>query len=462
MLQAASDTGVLGDNTTSVRNPQFNVSGVPAGATLSLLRNGVVVSTVLSPGGGTVAIGDPGPLTDGQYTYTASLVDGAGNPSPPSGPLTISIVTVQGDYTGAGFTDLAVFDRVSPSVLDTFIAGGITPPGGSNAFGSGTLDIPFQGDLDGDGKTDLILYRPSTSQWFVQESSGGFQQYNFGAPGDIPVVGDFDGVGHDELAVYQPSTGQWFVAGHAGVFATFGGPSDIPVALRNYYGTGQDVLAVFRPSTGQWFVSGQSSGISFGGAGDVPIPLFNYYGTGRDVLAVFRPSTSQWFVAGQASGISFGGAGDVPISGDFDGMRPRRDRCLPAEHGPVVRRRACDRLRDLRRPGRHSAGSALLVPGGGSQYGGYSRGFALRVRLRRQCGGAIGGVGRYRRRRGRDDLPVQYQHERRGNSCGSGQDQAQQARDGQRRRRRGPGANRVREHSRHGTRCPSGCSGSSP
>ena len=102
VLQAASDTGALGDNTTSVRNPQFNVSGVPAGATVSLLRGGVVVSTVLSPGGGTVAIGDPGPLTNGRYTYTASLVDGAGNQSPPSGSLTISLVTVQGDYTGAG------------------------------------------------------------------------------------------------------------------------------------------------------------------------------------------------------------------------------------------------------------------------------------------------------------------------------------------------------------------------
>jgi hypothetical protein len=145
-------------------------------------------------------------------------------------------------------------------------------------------------------------------------------QYNFGAPGDIPVVGDFDGVNHDELAVYRPSTSQWFVAGHANVFATFGGPTDIPVALRNYYGNGQDVLAVFRPSTGQWFVAGQASPISFGGAGDVPVPLFNYYGNGRDVLAVFRPSTSQWFVAGQGSGINFGGAGDVPVGADFDGV----------------------------------------------------------------------------------------------------------------------------------------------
>ena len=342
-LQAASDTGVLGDNVTSVRNPQFNVSGVPAGATLSLFRNGVVVNTVSGGAGGTVAIGDPGPLLDGQYIYTASLLDGAGNPSPTSGSLTVSIVSVTGDYTDSGFANLAVFDRVNPGELDTFIAGGITPPGGSNAFGSGTLDIPFQGDLDGDGKTDLILYRPSTSQWFVQESSGGFKEFSFGAPGDIPVVGDFDGVGHDELAVYRPSTGQWFVAGHSSVFATFGGEGDIPVALRNYYGTGQDVLAVFRPSTGTWFVAGQSSGISFGGAGDIAVPLFNYYGTGQDVLAVFRPSTSQWFVAGQGSGISFGGAGDVPIAADFDGVghdeigvyRPSTGQWFVAGHSSV-------------------------------------------------------------------------------------------------------------------------------
>jgi hypothetical protein len=319
VLQASSDTGVKGDNITSVRNPQFSVSSVPAGATLSLFRGGALVNTLTSPAGGTVAIGDPGPLLDGQYTYTVSLVDGAGNPSPLSGPLTISIVTVKGDYIDAGFAQLAVFARTSPGELDTLIAGGITPPGG-NAFGSGTLDIPFQGDLDGDGKTDQILYRPSTSQWLVQQSSGGFVQFGFGSAGDIPVVGDFDGVGHAELAVFRPSTGQWFVAGHPNVFATFGGPGDLPVALRNYNGTGQDVLAVFRPTTGTWYVAGQASGITFGGPGDVPVPLFNYSGNGRDTLAVFRPSTSTWFVAGLGSGVSFGGAGDVPVAADFDGI----------------------------------------------------------------------------------------------------------------------------------------------
>ena len=228
-------------------------------------------------------------------------------------------VGVVGDYNGSGATDLAVFRRVSAGQGDWYFAGGIVPPGAPD-FGSGTLDIPFQGDLTGDGMNDLILYRPSTGQWFVWQSTGTFVQYNFGAPGDIPVVGDFDGVGHDELAVYQPSTGQWFVAGHATAFDTFGGPGDVPVPLQNYYGTGQDILAVFRPSTGQWFVAGQSSAINFGGAGDIPIPLFNYYGTNEAVLAVYRPSTSQWFVAGQSGGINFGGVGDVPVAGDFDGI----------------------------------------------------------------------------------------------------------------------------------------------
>ena len=92
--------------------------------------------------------------------------------------------------------------------------------------------MPFQGDLDGDGRTDLILYRPSTSQWFVQQSSQGFVMYSFGAAGDIPALGDFDGLGHDELAVYRPSTSQWFVGGHGGpgVWGDYsrGGPGVAP------------------------------------------------------------------------------------------------------------------------------------------------------------------------------------------------------------------------------------------
>jgi hypothetical protein len=320
VLERGSDTGLPGDDITSIRSPVFDVSGIEPGATLLLLRDGAVVASHPDTPGGTVAIGDPGPLLNGQHSYTAVQGGSTGNLSAPSAPLSLSVVAVPGDYVDSGTAQLAVARRVNAGELDTLIAGGVIPPGGSSGFGAGALDIPFQGDLDGDGKTDLILYRPSTSTWFVQQSSAGFAEYQFGGPGDIPVVGDFLGLGRDELAVYRPSTSQWFVGGYAGVFTTFGGPGDIPIALRNYYGSGKDVLAVFRPSTAEWFVAGQAGGISFGGVGDIPVTLYNYAGNGRDDLAVFRPSTAQWFPGGLGYGISFGGPGDIPVTLDYDGI----------------------------------------------------------------------------------------------------------------------------------------------
>ena len=40
-LDPASDTGIKGDNITSVTNPTFDVSSILAGATVELFRNGV-------------------------------------------------------------------------------------------------------------------------------------------------------------------------------------------------------------------------------------------------------------------------------------------------------------------------------------------------------------------------------------------------------------------------------------
>jgi hypothetical protein len=51
-------------------------------------------------------------------------------------------------------------------------------------------DVPLAGDFDGDGTSDIAVYRASTAHWFVLKSSTGFttwDTYQWGTAGDIPV-----------------------------------------------------------------------------------------------------------------------------------------------------------------------------------------------------------------------------------------------------------------------------------
>lgn len=219
------------------------------------------------------------------------------------------------DFDGDGATDLSVY-RPSNGVWYT--------PGSSIAWGA-PGDIAVPADYGGDGVADRAVFRPSTGIWYVQFTSGGSSADAWGGSGDIPVPADYDGDGEVDKAVFRPSLGVWFVAGSMGGATSvgWGTSGDIPVP-GDYDGDGRADRAVFRPSSGVWFVQGSSGGstsVGWGTTGDVPVPG-DYDGDGKTDRAVFRRSSSVWFVqlsGGGGTSVGWGAPGDIPVPGDYDG-----------------------------------------------------------------------------------------------------------------------------------------------
>ena len=166
-------------------------------------------------------------------------------------------------------------------------------------------------DYNGDGRSDLAVWRPSTGVWWVH----GVETAQWGLPGDVPVPADYNGDGRSDLAVWRPSTGVWWV--HGVETAQWGLPGDVPVA-GDFNGDGRADLAVWRPSTGTWWVRGIET-VQWGLPGDVPV-AGDFNGDGRADLAVWRPSTGTWWVRGIET-VQWGLPGDVPVAGRLQRRR---------------------------------------------------------------------------------------------------------------------------------------------
>jgi beta-N-acetylhexosaminidase len=210
------------------------------------------------------------------------------------------IAGVVHDYNGDGRSDLAVW---RPSTGVWWVHGVVTAQWGKPG------DVPVPADYNGDGRVDLAVWRPSTGVWWVH----GVVTAQWGKPGDVPVPADYNGDGRVDLAVWRPSTGVWWV--HGVVTAQWGKPGDVPVA-GDFNGDGRADLAVWRPSTGVWWVRGIEM-VQWGRPGDVPV-AGDFNGDGRADLAVWRPSTGVWWVRGIEM-VQWGRPGDVPVAGDFNG-----------------------------------------------------------------------------------------------------------------------------------------------
>ncbi len=227
------------------------------------------------------------------------------------------------DFDGDGKTDISIF-RPGPGEWWY-----LKSSNGGNAaaqFGTST-DRIVPGDFTGDSKTDMAFWRPSTGEWFVLRSENfSYYSFPFGTTGDVPMPADYDGDGKADAAVFRPSNNTWYINKSSGgtTITTFGTNGDVPVAA-DYDGDGKGDIAIFRPSNGQWWISRSTAGViayTFGSGTDKCVPG-DYTGDGKADVAFWRPSTGEWFVLRSEDNsfysFPFGTTGDVPSPGDYDG-----------------------------------------------------------------------------------------------------------------------------------------------
>ena len=231
-------------------------------------------------------------------------------------------VRSRADFDGDGRTDVSVF-RPTTNVFYLFESTSGLVITGFGAAG----DTPAPGDYDNDGKTDLALYRPGAAASFqlIRSSNSTMASQALGTTGDIPVASDYDGDGTTDYAVFRPSNNTWNVIKSGGGTSNtaFGQSGDLPV-VGDFDGDTKADLGVYR--NGQWLYLPSSAPINpvvinWGLPGDIPVPA-DYDGDGKDDLAVYRPSDGIWYVINSSGGFVFynwGLNGDVPIPGDYDG-----------------------------------------------------------------------------------------------------------------------------------------------
>jgi Tol biopolymer transport system component len=220
-------------------------------------------------------------------------------------------------------------------------------------FGGQPGDLPVAGDWNGDGRTDLGIFRDGTfirgvvkttadcPRCFPVTSIDPLDPLAFGQAGDLPIAGDWNGDGIDDVGVYRSNTSTFvlrvpvtstIVPCHGCppqtstritiVTAQFGSAGDLPVA-GDWDNDGKDTIGVFHQGvfllTNDFFETNGSS--VFGVIGDLPM-TGDWTGSGSRRLGLFHPSTATMSLETQLGNgptitFTFGTAADLPVAGHW-------------------------------------------------------------------------------------------------------------------------------------------------
>jgi subtilisin family serine protease len=176
-----------------------------------------------------------------------------------------------GDFDGDGLADIA--GRIQNSGDGRWVVMRSTGSRfAGTIWGAWSTYVPwevFTGDVDGDGRTDLIARTGNAGdgRWFISRSTGSsLQNGTWGMVSShlalaTALVGDFDGDGRADIAVRSASDGNWFIVrstGTSGKTEKWGYWSTLAwsnLAVGDFDGDGRDDIAGRDRITGVWQVA---------------------------------------------------------------------------------------------------------------------------------------------------------------------------------------------------------------
>lgn len=215
-------------------------------------------------------------------------------------PVNKSLILEHADFDGDGSSDVAVF---RPS-MGLWSVRNLT-----RAYCGNSTDRPVPGDYNGDGTTDFAVFRPSTGLWSVKDVS----RFYMGKFGDSPVPDDYNGDGTTDPGNYRNANGMWAIRDWTRVFFGLANDTAVPGP---YVASDAQNIAIYRPSMGMWSILNVTK-FYFGYSIDKPVPG-DYTGAGTWTCAIFRPTTGLWSIRNMTK-YYLGNSSDRPLPADYNG-----------------------------------------------------------------------------------------------------------------------------------------------